>query len=94
MAGLNTPHYSFPPAGAYALNDCLFRLKSDPAFRARYVANAAAAMDELGVAESMREALRDFDRDRLLALGAHAYLVFMADLRLRMDATPGAFEEF
>ncbi|MBI1737190.1 MAG: hypothetical protein HYR51_18625 [Candidatus Rokubacteria bacterium] len=51
-------------------------------------------MAEAGVGDDARAALHDFDRDRLVALGAHPYLVFMADLRLRMDRTPGAFEEF
>lgn len=87
-------HYFFPPASAYALNDCLFRLKSDPAFRARYVADTAAAMDEAGVPDAARAPLGAFDRDRLVALGAHPYLVFMADLRLRMEKAPAAFEEF
>jgi hypothetical protein len=39
-------------------------------------------------------ALRDFDRDRLVGLGAHPYLVFMAELRVRMERTPAAFEYF
>ena len=34
------------------------------------------------------------DRDSLLARGAHPYLVFMADLRLRMERDPVAFEFF
>jgi hypothetical protein len=34
------------------------------------------------------------DRDGLLARGAHPYLVFMADLRLRMEREPVAFEFF
>jgi hypothetical protein len=89
-----SPHYFFPPASAFPLNHCLFRLKSDPAFRARYVADATAAMDEAAVPAAARGALRDFDRDRLVALGAHPYLVFMAELRLRMDRVPGTFEEF
>ena len=87
-------HYFFPPARAYPLNDCLFRLKSDAAFRARYLADARAAMDEAGVPDDARAALRDFDRDGLVALGAHPYLVFMAELRVRMERTPAAFEEF
>ena len=32
-------HYFFPPAAAYALNRCLFRLKSEPAYRSRFVAD-------------------------------------------------------
>ena len=38
-------HYVFPPASAYALNRLLFSLKSDPVFRARYVADAQRVMD-------------------------------------------------
>jgi hypothetical protein len=87
-------HYVFPPAHAYPLNDCLFRLKSDDAFRARYVADREAAMNELALDAGARAALREFDRERLVALGAHRYLVFMAELRLRMLATPAAFEHF
>ncbi|MBI2206782.1 MAG: hypothetical protein HYU41_23350 [Candidatus Rokubacteria bacterium] len=87
-------HYFFPPASAYPLNRCLFGLKSDNAFRARYLADAQAAMDEVGVPADARAALRDFDRDRLVALGAHPYLVFMAKLRVGMDTQPAAFEYF
>jgi hypothetical protein len=87
-------HYFFPPASAYPLNHCLFRLKSDPAFRARYLAEPRAAMDEAGVPAEARDALRAFDRARLVPLGAHPYLVFMAELRVRMERAPEAFEEF
>jgi hypothetical protein len=87
-------HYFFPPASAYPLNRCLFRLKSDGPFRARFVADPDAAMEEAAVAREARDALRALDRDRLVALGAHPYLVFMAGLRLRMDREPGAFERF
>jgi hypothetical protein len=34
------------------------------------------------------------DRDALLGRGAHAYLVFMAALRLRMEREPSQFEYF
>jgi hypothetical protein len=87
-------HYFFPPASAYGLNTCLFRLKSDDAFRARYLADPDAAMGEIGLDAEIRAALRALDRDRLVALGAHPYLVFMAGLRLRMDQEPTAFEYF
>ena len=87
-------HYFFPPARAYPLNRCLFLLKSDPAFRARYLADREAAMTELALDGEARAALRDFERDRLIALGAHPYLVFMADLRLAMEREPAAFEHF
>jgi hypothetical protein len=87
-------HYFFPPAKAYALNRCLFLLKSDAAFVARYAKDREAAMDEAGVDAEGREALRAFERDRLIALGAHPYLVFMAGLRLKMESQPASFEYF
>ena len=91
---MNEAHYFFPPASAYPLNRCLFLLKSDPAFRARFLADREAAMDELGLDTRVREPLRDFERDGLIALGAHPYLVFMASLRVTMDQKPAAFEHF
>jgi hypothetical protein len=87
-------HYFFPPADAYPLNRALFRLKSEPAYRSRFVADREAAMTEVGLGPDGRAALAAFDRDRLVALGAHPYLVFMADLRLKMDRAPAAFEKF
>lgn len=87
-------HYFFPPADAYALNRALFRLKSDPAYRQRFVAERDAAMTEAGLAPDVRAALAAFDRDRLVGFGAHPYLVFMADLRVKMDRAPAAFERF
>ena len=87
-------HYRFPPARAYRLNRCLHAIKSDPDFRARYRADALAAMREAGLSEEERAALAAADRDALVALGAHPYLVFMADLRLKMDGGTAAFEYF
>jgi hypothetical protein len=87
-------HYFFPPARAYPLNRCLFRLKSDEAFRGRYLADAAGAMAEMGLDAEATAALVRFDRDRLVGLGAHPYLVFMAGLRLRMEREPARFERF
>jgi aromatic-ring opening dioxygenase LigAB LigA subunit len=87
-------HYRFPPAAAYRLNRCLFALKSDPAFRARYLSDPDAAMREIGLAADEQAALGTFDRDALVACGAHRYLVFMAELRLRMDRSQAAFERF
>ena len=88
------PHYFFPPARAYPLNRFLFGLKSDDALRARYLGDPAAAMREAGLDAEAAAALRDLDRDRLVACGAHPYLVFMAGLRLRMAREPATFERF
>src|SRR4029453_11228397 len=71
-------HYTFPPAAGYPLNRCLYRLKSDDAFRERYLADPEATLAEAGLDSDRIAALRALDRDRLIALGAHAYLVFMA----------------
>lgn len=91
---MSSQHYFFPPASAYPLNRCLFRLKSDTDFRARYLADQEAAMDEIGLDADARAALRALDRDRLVALGAHPYLVFMAELRLGMERNPATYEYF
>ena len=87
-------HYRFPPAGAYRLNRCLYRLKSDDAFRARFVADAPAAMTDAGLEADDQAVLLAGDREALVARGAHPYLVFMADLRLRMERQRGTFEYF
>jgi Aromatic-ring-opening dioxygenase LigAB, LigA subunit len=88
------PHYFFPPARAYRLNRFLFAIKSDDAFRARYVGDPEATMREAGLASEAGAALRNLDRDRLVACGAHPYLVFMAGLRLRMSRDSTSFERF
>jgi hypothetical protein len=51
-------------------------------------------LEDAGLDPERIAALRALDRDRLLTLGAHAYLVFMAALRLRMATAPQAFERF
>ena len=87
-------HYRFPPASAYALNRCLYTLKSDRTFAERYLADAEAVVGEMGLSEGEWEDLRRMDRDALVARGAHPYLVFMAGLRLKMLAEPGGLEYF
>jgi hypothetical protein len=87
-------HYVFPPARAYRLNRCLFALKSDEAFRRRYLESPEAALEAMGLAPEERAALRAGDRERLVALGAHPYLVFMARFRLAMEGEETAFEYF
>jgi len=87
-------HYFFPPAAAYPLNRFLFSLKSNTAVRERYVADPDATMREHGLDDEARAALVAADHDRLVALGAHPYLVFMAQVRLSMAREPGGFEYF
>jgi hypothetical protein len=87
-------HYFFPPAAAYPLNRFLFSLKSNTAVREAYVADPDATMREHGLDGDARAALAAADRDRLVALGAHPYLVFMAQVHLAMAREPGGFEYF
>lgn len=91
---MSETHYRFPPAAAYRLNRCLYALKSDEAFRQRFLADADAAATEMELDDEDRAALRDNDRGALVARGAHPYLVFMADLRVRMASGSAAFEYF
>jgi hypothetical protein len=91
---MSEAHYRFPPAGAYALNHMLFALKSDAEARRRFIADRESAAREAGLSEAEGHALFTLDRDALVGLGAHPYLVFMADLRLRMDGGAGRFEYF
>jgi hypothetical protein len=87
-------HYFFPPAAAYPLNRFLFALKSNTAVLERYAVDPEATMREHGLDDEARGALAAADRDRLVALGAHPYLVFMAHVRLTMSCDPGGFEYF
>jgi 2,3-dihydroxyphenylpropionate 1,2-dioxygenase len=87
-------HYAFSAARAYRLNRCLYAFKSDAVFRARYLADPTAALAEMGLSELERAALIAGDRNGLVALGAHPYLIFMADLQLRSERGELTFECF
>jgi hypothetical protein len=90
----STPHYPFPPARGYPLNKCLFLLKSDEAFRKRYLDDPQRVTAELGLDAETRAALIALDRDRLVSLGAHVFLVYQAEGRLRMEREPATLEYF
>ena len=64
-------HYRLPPASAYRLNRCLFALKSDNGFRARFLKDAAAALREYSLSDEDAAAIVRGDRDGLLVRGAH-----------------------
>jgi hypothetical protein len=89
-----TTHYRFPPSAAYRLNRCLYALKSDRDFAERFVADARAATEAMGLSDGERADLLRLDRDALVGRGAHPYLVFMAGLRLKMLREPSAMEYF
>ena len=90
----DAPHYPFTPAAAYRLNQCLYAIKSDHEFCARFLADPGAAMATMGLSATEQAALSPLDRDALVGLGGHPYLVFMAELRLRMTRDPAALEYF
>ena len=87
-------HYRFPPAHAYRLNRCLYRLKSDSDFCARFAADPEAAAAEVGLTPDERAVVHPIDRAALASRGAHPYLVFMAELRLRMVRDASGIEYF
>jgi len=51
-------------------------------------------MAEMGLSAEEQAGLVPIDRDALVSRGAHPYLVFMADLRLRMARESGSLEYF
>ena len=77
-------HYAFPAARAYRLNKCLFRLKSDDGFRARFVKEPERVMADAGLSPEERVALTAQDRG-LAAAVAPAY----GDHPLGRAAPPG-----
>jgi hypothetical protein len=90
----DAPHYQFPPARAYRLNRCLYALKSDSDFCARFLRDPAGTAAEMALDAAEQAAVTQLDRHMLVSLGAHPYLVFMAELRLRIAQDPGALEYF
>ena len=87
-------HYSFPPARAYPLNRLLYGIKSESDLRKRYLAEPDAVMQELGLSSEDQAAMRSGGRDALVGRGAHPYLVFMAELRLKADRGQTTYEFF
>jgi hypothetical protein len=87
-------HYSFPPARAYPLNRLLYGIKSDNDLRKRYLADPEGVMKEHDLSTEDQAAMRGGARDALVARGAHPYLVFMAELRLKADRGQTTYEFF
>lgn len=59
----------------YAVNSTLYRLKKDPEFRARYLADPAAALSGLDLSEPERAAFVARDMRKVNALGGYLHLV-------------------
>ena len=59
----------------YAINSTLYRLKKDPQFRARFQADAAAALGGVDLTEAERDAFVSHDMRRINELGGYLHLV-------------------
>ena len=59
----------------YAVNSTLYRLKKDPDFRARFQADAAAALADVDLSEAERAAFVAHDMRRINELGGYLHLV-------------------
>ena len=59
----------------YAVNSTLYRLKKDPEFRARFQADAAAALADVDLSEAERAAFVAHDMRRINELGGYLHLV-------------------
>ena len=59
----------------YAINSLLYRLKKEPEFRARFEADAAAALAGLDLTEAERAAFVAHDMRRINELGGYLHLV-------------------
>ena len=59
----------------YAVNSTLYRLKKDPEFRARFQADAAAALASVALTEAVRAAFVYPDWRRIHELGGYLHLV-------------------
>ena len=59
----------------YAVNSLLYRLKKEPDYRARFMADASAALAGLDLTEAERAAFVAHDMRRINELGGYLHLV-------------------
>jgi hypothetical protein len=59
----------------YAVNSLLYRLKKEPEFRARFIADPAAALEGVDLSEPERAAFLARDMRKINALGGYLHLV-------------------
>ena len=59
----------------YAINSLLYRLKKEPEFRARFIADPAAALEDADLSEPERAAFLARDMRKINALGGYLHLV-------------------
>lgn len=86
--------YNFPPAKAYKLNKCLYMIRNDAAFAQRVLENFDDAVGPLGLSPEEAEAVRVRDQAKLVDLGAHPLLAFLAIYKLNLTEKPKKFTYF
>ena len=59
----------------YAVNTLLYRLKKDPAFRARFATDRTGALAHADLSDAEREALVHWDPRQINALGGYLHLL-------------------
>jgi hypothetical protein len=64
-----------PGVSRYAVNSLLYRLKKDPEYRARFLADASSALAGLDLTEDERSAFIARDMRRINELGGYLHLV-------------------
>jgi aromatic-ring opening dioxygenase LigAB LigA subunit len=87
-------HYRFPPAKAYKLNKCLYMIRNDAAFAKQVLEDFDAAVKPLALAPEEAEAVRSRDQAKLVDLGAHPLLAFLAIYKLNLTKEPREFTYF
>ncbi len=87
-------HYKFPPAKAYKLNKCLYMIRNDAAFAQQVLENFDTAVKPFGLAAEEVEAVRARDQAKLVDLGAHPLLAFLATYKLKLADKPKKFTYF
>jgi hypothetical protein len=87
-------HYEYIRPDAMRLNRFLFRFRADGALRARYLEDAKAAVADLDLSDTEREAVIARDVPRLVELGAHPLLAILLRIFADMDQRPDAYEYY
>ena len=59
----------------YEVNSLLYRLKKDPDFRARFIADAAATLNDADLTDAERSAFIAHDMRKINELGGYLHLV-------------------
>ena len=83
--GAAAPHYPPIRPDRVRLTERLHRLANDPAERARFLADPQGYAREADLSDAERAALTDLDERRLVALGVHPLVPFLARLQIERE---------